>query len=226
VTDLKRILEAVLFASDVPLSSEQMGVAAPDASSEEIASALDDLRREYRDQSRAWRLEEVAGGWQLLTDPDLYPYVERFLEGRRKARLSRAALESLAVIAYRQPVTRGQLEEMRGVDCGGVIHTLLERDLVTVCGRSEAIGRPLLYGTTERFLAHFGLPSLGCLPRLEEMENLRASDEVRVQLEAEAEKRFGVAAPDGGDGHGPGGNGGGAPHVAAPSPDDSIALPE
>lgn len=211
MSSLRRILEAVLFSADVPITIEQISFAMPDVPHEKIKEHLAELQRSYAEEGRGWRLEEVATGWQLLSDPELFPHVERFLEGKRRARLSRAALESLAVVAYRQPITRGQLEEMRGVDCGAVIHTLMERDLVAVCGRSEAIGRPLLYGTTHRFLEHFGLSSLSALPRLEEIDHLRSSDEVRAQIEQEAQRRFGIPGAEGGNGDGGGrldGNGG------------------
>lgn len=187
---LQRILESILFAADGPLTIDQIAVAVPEIAAGEILTALEAMREAYESEGRGWRLEPVAGGWQLLSHPEMYPYVERFLEGRRRARLSRAALETLAVISYRQPITRGELEDIRGVDCGGVLHTLIERDLVRISGRAPTIGRPLFYGTTERFLEHFGLGSLSDLPRLEEIEALWASEEVRSQLEAELEKRF------------------------------------
>lgn len=208
---LQRILEAVLFAAGEPLRLEQIACAVPDRTPDEIEAALEALRETYEREGRGWQLVALADGWQILSHPALYSYVERFLEGRRRARLSRAALESLAVIAYQQPITRGELEDLRGVDCGGVLHTLLEREMITVRGRSSALGRPLLYGTTDRFLEHFGLSSLGALPRLEEIESLWASDEVRLQLEAEAQRRLGpedAVGPDveeGTNGHDPAG---------------------
>lgn len=205
---LHRILEAILFAADGPLGADQIAIAVPDTPIEEIEGTLIELRERYENEERGWRLDFLAGGWQLRSHPDLFPYIERFLEGRRRARLSRAALETLAVIAYRQPITRGELEDLRGVDCGGVLQTLLERDLVAIRGRSKAIGRPLIYATTERFLEHFGLSSLADLPRLEEVENLWASDDIRGQIEAEITRRL-AAADAGGNGNG-GGNGDGA----------------
>jgi len=205
---LTRILEAILFAADGPLTVEQIGVTVPDVTAEEITETMHLLRRRYEEEERGWKLEFIAGGWQLLSHPELYVYVERFLEGKRRARVSRAGLETLAVIAYRQPITRGELEQLRGVDCGGVIHTLMERELVTIAGRSKAIGRPLYYATTDRFLEYFGMASLNDLPRLEEIESLWASDEVRGQLEIELERRFPEVAAGGNGGNGHGGNGG------------------
>lgn len=192
---LTRILEAILFAADGPVTAEQISAAVPEATTSEIVEAIQILRSRYEHEERGWKLDPIAGGWQLLSHPDLYTYVERFLEGKRRARLSRAGLETLAVIAYRQPVTRGELEDLRGVDSGGVLHTLMERDLITIAGRSKAIGRPLYYATTDRFLEYFGIASLNDLPRLEEIEALWASDEVREQLEAEMVGKF-PDAPD------------------------------
>jgi segregation and condensation protein B len=191
VNKLPRIIEAILFAADGPLTVDQISLGVPRVSEEEIGAAIRRLQTAYDQDQRGYQLNEVAGGWQIVSHPDLYDYVKRFLEGKRRARLSRAALEALAVIAYRQPITRGEIEEMRGVDCGGVLHTLLERDLITVRGRSRAVGRPLIYGTTETFLTHFGLTDLGALPKLEEIEELLTSEMVREQLESEADRRMG-----------------------------------
>lgn len=206
---LQRILEAILFAADGPLTIDQIKIAVPEAACDEILTTLDTMREVYQTEGRGWRLDTVAGGWQLLSHPEMYAYVERFLEGKRRARLSRAALETLAVVSYRQPITRGELEDIRGVDCGAVLHTLIERDLVRISGRAPTIGRPLFYGTTERFLEHFGLASLSDLPRLEEIEALWASEEVRSQLEAELEKRFADVLATGGVNGDGGGNGNG-----------------
>ncbi len=208
---LARIIEAILFAADAPQTVEQLSLGLPDKPLDEIEETLVAMREQFESEERGWRLEQIAGGWQLLSHPDVYGYVERFLEGKRRARLSRAALETLAVVAYRQPITRGELEDLRQVDCGGVLHTLIERELVTISGRSTTIGRPLLYRTTERFLEHFGLASLADLPRLEEVEALWASDEIRSQLDEEVERRMGpLVTPDGGETEPePGGNGDG-----------------
>ncbi len=214
---ISRIIEAVLFAADAPLTITQIALAAPDVPLEDVEATVEALRDQYESEGRGWKLDHLAGGWQLLSHPEMYSYVERFLEGKRRAKLSRAALESLAVIAYRQPITRGELEDLRGVDCGGVLHTLLERELVTISGRSPAIGRPLLYRTTEHFLEHFGLASLSDLPRLEEMETLWSSEDVRAQVESELERRLGVPSSateevpetEAGITAGRGGNGGG-----------------
>ncbi len=221
---LHRILEAILFAADGPLSVEQISLAIPEIAAEKLEGTLIEMRARYESEERGWRLESLAGGWQLRSHPDLFPYVERFLEGRRRSRLSRAALESLAVVAYRQPITRGELEDLRGVDCGGVLQTLLERDLVAIRGRSKAIGRPLIYVTTERFLEHFGLSSLADLPRLEEVENLWAADDIREQIEAEITRRLAAAdAGDAGGGNGSRGGNGDPPRAPVSNAEGSDA---
>ncbi|MBK8230535.1 MAG: SMC-Scp complex subunit ScpB [Candidatus Eisenbacteria bacterium] len=174
--NLEAILEAVLFATDKPITIEQMQFALPEVDPSAIEGGLRALELRYQQAEGGFRLYQIAGGYQLRTAPDLHAYVERFLVGKRRARLSRAALETLAAVAYRQPITRGELEELRGVDCGQVLHTLMERNLVAVAGRSEALGRPLLYGTTDDFLTYFGLTALADLPSLEEFQSLLGDD--------------------------------------------------
>jgi segregation and condensation protein B len=186
---LSAIVEAILFASDRPVSVRALQEAIPEADEEALLAALAELTEKCESQTSGVGLQELADGYQLTTRPSLSVYVERFLVGRRRARLSRAALETLATIAYRQPITRGEIEDLRGVDCGQVIHTLLTRELITVRGRSEALGRPLLYGTTPEFLTYFGLRSMGDLPNLEELRALADVDpledaEIREALEA------------------------------------------
>ena len=186
---LSAIVEAILFASDRPVSVRALLEAIPEADEEALHAALVELSERYESPTSGVGLQELADGYQLTTRPSLSVYVERFLVGRRRARLSRAALETLATIAYRQPITRGEIEDLRGVDCGQVIHTLLTRELITVKGRSEALGRPLLYGTTPEFLTYFGLRSMGDLPNLDELRALSDVDpledaEIREALEA------------------------------------------
>lgn len=183
MTDRIRILEALLFASEGPLTIAQVQELYPELEEKAIEEAFDELRRFYDDTERAFSLVTIAGGYQLLTRPDVAPEVERFLVGRRRQRLSRAALEVLAVVAYRQPVTRGEVESIRGVDCGGVFRTLLDRQLIGIKGRAPSVGHPLLYVTTERFLEHFGLMDLSELPKLEEFESLVSREEAREELE-------------------------------------------
>jgi segregation and condensation protein B len=165
---LRSILESLLLAAPEPLALTRLAQILPAYPRREIQRALEALAEEYRAEERGLRLQEVAGGWQLRTAPANAEYV-RSLLAERPVRLSRAALETLAVIAYRQPVTRAEIEAIRGVDVDAVLNGLLERRLVRVIGRKDAVGRPLLYGTTQEFLETFGLKDLSALPTLEEL---------------------------------------------------------
>ena len=160
----RQIVEALLFAADEPLAADRLRDAAGLEDGREVRAVLDEIRAAYDASGRAFALEEVAGGWQILTRPAYAPYLARLRRRPERARLTSAALETLAVVAYRQPVLRTDVERIRGVACGDMIRTLMERDLVRVSGRAEEPGAPLLYGTTTRFLAEFGLRSLKDLP--------------------------------------------------------------
>jgi segregation and condensation protein B len=162
---IKRILEALLFSSDRPLHARQLAEAAGAADGHEARSLLKEMQAEYDGQGRAFALEEVAGGFQLMSRPEFAPFIGRLHEGQQRESLSKAALETLAIIAYRQPITRAAIEDIRGVQCGPVLRTLVDRRLARVSGRSEELGRPLLYGTTSQFLQVFGLSSLSELPK-------------------------------------------------------------
>lgn len=173
---LQSAIEALLFSSDQPLpltllcESIETGPA-------EVSEALRQLGEEYAARDAGVELREIAGGWMLVTTSEHAEWVGRMLRGKRKMRLSRAALESMAIIAYKQPVTKSEVEAIRGVDSSAVLSTLLERNLVTIRGRSKVVGRPLLYGTTQEFLEYFGLKDLSELPRPEELRALVASRE-------------------------------------------------
>ncbi len=169
VMRLSRIVEALLFASQSPLSAGELARVDESLDEEQVERALAELRLEYEREGRAFGLFEIAGGYQLLTRPEFIPYLERLDSIPLSPRLSAPALETLAIIAYRQPVGRAEIEEIRGVGVGGVLRTLQERELIEVVGRAEGLGRPLLYGTTVRFLEHFGFRSLADLPRPEEL---------------------------------------------------------
>jgi segregation and condensation protein B len=134
-----------------------------------VSALLADLRREYDATERGVTLAEIAGGYQILSRKECSSWVERMLRARRKVRLSKAALEALAIVAYRQPITKVEIDSIRGVDSAGVLHTLLERNLVTIKGRSRSVGRPLLYATTADFLSYMGLRDLEELPELKEL---------------------------------------------------------
>jgi segregation and condensation protein B len=169
VTPLAQLIEAALFAAARPLTVEELAILDPDAELPDVRAALGQLREVYDFNQHAIELVELAGGYQLLTRAAFAAAVERAQFAIRAPRLTAAALETLAVIAYRQPVGRLEIEEIRGVSAGGVLRSLQERGLIEVVGRGEALGRPLLYGTAPMFLEVLGLNDLGDLPRTEEL---------------------------------------------------------
>ncbi|HVP14761.1 MAG TPA: SMC-Scp complex subunit ScpB [Terriglobales bacterium] len=175
-TDLSSAIEALLFASDQPLPLTLL-CDALETGPGEVSRALQALGEAYAARGAGVELREIAGGWMLVTSPAQSEWVGRMLRGKRKMRLSRAALETMAIIAYKQPVTKSEVEAIRGVDSSAVLGTLLERNLVTIRGRSKVVGRPLLYGTTQEFLDYFGLKDLSELPRPEELRALVAARE-------------------------------------------------
>lgn len=175
-SNLRAALEALLFSSDEPIPLTLLAEAL-DTAIDEVAAALRDLEHEYRDRGAGVELREIAGGHLLVTTAENAEWVGRLLRGRKRVRLSRAALETMAIIAYKQPVTKTEIESIRGVDSSAVLTTLLERNLVTIRGRSKVVGRPLLYGTTGEFLDYFGLKDLTELPRPEELRALVAARE-------------------------------------------------
>jgi len=178
----KQILEALLFASDAPvgLSTLVEVLDGPDPAT--VAAELQAMAREYEQSERGVTLAEIAGGYQLLSRKECAPWIERMLRSRRKVRLSRAGLETLAIVAYKQPVTKVEIDSIRGVDSSGSLHTLLERGLVTIKGRSKGVGRPLVYATAPDFLSYMGINDIADLPELKE---LGAVLEERERLEME-----------------------------------------
>jgi len=165
---LAQLIEAALFAANRPVTLEELQTLDDEATAAEVRAALEELREHYDFDGHAVELVELAGGYQMLTRRPFAEAIERAQLAVRTPRLTAAALETLAVIAYRQPVGRAEIEEIRGVSAGGVLRTLQERGLIEVVGRSEGMGRPLLYGTTPLFLELLGLHDLGELPRAEE----------------------------------------------------------
>ena len=196
---LEEAIEAIIFAADEPVSSERMAeivmevTGRSDVTAEEIDEAVSQLREEYEDADRALEIQEWAGGYRMTTRSTLSPFVKTLFVGEQEKSLSRSLMETLAVIAYRQPVTRPEVDFIRGVNSDYAIRKLLEMGLADVEGRADSLGRPLLYGTTSRFLEQFGLSSLDDLPTLREVEELLddpAFDEERaklLQLDAEEE---------------------------------------
>jgi segregation and condensation protein B len=169
LSPLSQLFEAAFFAANRPLTLDELEGLDPDAGPADVRTALDQLREHYDFDGHAVEVVELAGGYQILTRPAFAAAVERAQALQRQPRLSPATLETLATIAYRQPVGRAEIEEIRGVNSGGVLHTLQERGLIEVVGRSEALGRPMLYGTTALFLETLGLNDLADLPRSEEL---------------------------------------------------------
>jgi segregation and condensation protein B len=169
VTPLAKLLEAALFASNRPLALDDLRTLDPDATPAAVASALDELREHYDVDGHGIELTEQGGGWQLLTRPEYTEAIERAQVASRPSRLSAAALETLAIVAYRQPIGRAEIEEIRGVSVGSLLKSLHERGLVDVVARGEGLGRPLLYGTTPQFLEQFALRHLEELPRADEL---------------------------------------------------------
>ncbi len=164
-----QIVEALLFASDAPLTAADIARADEALDEDLVEAAIQELRAEYDRDGRAVQIYEIASGYQLLTRPEYARFLERFATVPQAGRLSAAALEALAITAYRQPIGRAEIEEIRGVASSGVLRTLQDRGLIDIAGRGEGLGRPLLYGTTARFLEHFGFRSLEDLPRPDEL---------------------------------------------------------
>lgn len=169
LTSLSQLLEAALFSATRPVTIEELGALDPEIPLAQLKAELEVLREHYDFDGHAFELLEIAGGYQLLTRPAFAAAIERAQLVQRQPRLSAATLETLSIVAYRQPVGRAEIEEIRGVSSGGVLRTLQERGLIEVVGRSEAIGRPMLYGTAPLFLELLGLPDLADLPRIEEL---------------------------------------------------------
>lgn len=197
-SNLRSAVEALLFSSDQPLTLALLSDAL-ESPAEEVTAALQSLGEEYAAREAGVLLREMAGGWVFMTAPEQNEWVTRMLRGKRKMRLSRAALETMAIIAYKQPVTKTEVEAIRGVDASGVLATLLERNLVTIKGRSTVVGRPLLYGTTDEFLNYFGLRDLSELPRPEELRALVAAREPEQMEMMELDPASGMplALPEG-----------------------------
>ena len=176
MSPLAKLLEAALFASARPVPTEELAVLDPDATPGALQAALVELREHYDNEGHGVELADIAGGWQILTRPEYTETIERAQLALRPTRLTGPSLETLAIIAYRQPIGRAEIEEIRGVNVGAVLRSLMERGLIESLARGEGIGRPLLYSTTALFLEQFALRHLQELPR---------SDEFAVALRAE-----------------------------------------
>lgn len=181
--ELTAILEALLFVSGEPLPLARLASTIGTVSKAEVQQALNNLREQLAHDGRGIQLVQVAGGYRLATKADCAPWLKRLEKAKTAQRLSRSALESLAIIAYKQPLVRAEVEEIRGVETSGVIRTLLERKLVRIVGRKEVPGRPIMYGTTKYFLEHFGLQDLSQLPPLREFKELGEAEQAMLPIE-------------------------------------------
>ncbi|MBM3216718.1 SMC-Scp complex subunit ScpB [Candidatus Poribacteria bacterium] len=168
----KRLIEALLFAAGEPLTAAQIAESIDDLDAGSVKGLLLDLQAEYDMEARGFQLVEVSNGYQLTTRPAYSDWVRRLFRREIASKLSTASLETLAIVAYNQPVTRSEVEEIRGVNSDSALNSLAERQLIAIAGRKEVPGRPLLYATTDKFLHHFGLKDLSELPSLEELEQL------------------------------------------------------
>jgi segregation and condensation protein B len=166
---LKTIIEALLYAAEKPLNAKEIQTILPDAKKSDITGALEVLRGEYESMERSFTLKEVANGYQFRSRPEYAPYIMKMLQ-KAPSRLSKAAMETLAIIAYKQPILRHEIERFRSVDVGGILRTLLEKGLIKIMGRKDLPGRPLIYGTSKKFLEIFDLKSISDLPNLKEIQ--------------------------------------------------------
>ncbi len=175
MSELKSIVEALIFASPEPMTVKALAKLLDAEPKEDVEAAVEALKADYT-RAGGLQMVEVAGGYQIVTRPELHEWVRRLFHERSTQKLSVASLETLAVIAYRQPVTAPEIAEIRGVNTSGVVGTLIERKLVKVVGRKAVVGRPFLYGTTREFLERFGLNDLADLPKVEDMSELLGFD--------------------------------------------------
>lgn len=212
---LKPLIETIVFAADHPISFEKLMNVLEGEKPEEVKTALNELIVDYQQSARGFLIEEVAGGYQIRTRPEFSPWLRRLFKiGFQK--LSKASMETLAMIAYKQPITRQEIEELRGVDSGGVLKTLMDRNLIKIIGRKEVPGRPAVYGTTKEFLEIFDLKDLSCLPTLKEVimpqeeevageiaeDNGASGDSIQTQGRGDDSGGEGHGQPSNGDGTG------------------------
>lgn len=179
--EIKASIEALLYAGEEPLTLKDLAKALPDVSRERIKEQVQELLEQYESPGRGLQIAQVAGGYQITTRPEYHDRITRLFSSKPPSRLSIQALETLAVIAYRQPITVPEIMALRGLHSAGVVRTLLEKKLVRILGRKKVVGRPLLYGTTKEFQIRFGLKSLDDLPNLEDMAEV-FGEEIASQL--------------------------------------------
>jgi segregation and condensation protein B len=183
ISDIKKIIESLLFVSDKPLLNREIKAVVKDELPEniKIEDIMKEIQQEYVQLNRSFELKFVADGWTFATKPEYSNWIKKLLKEKTILKLSPSAMEVLAIIAYKQPITRAEIDNVRGVDSGGVIDTLTDRKFIKIVGRKETLGRPLLYGTTQEFLRHFGLSHLSELPVIEAAKDVLPSQQETVQ---------------------------------------------
>lgn len=186
------VIEALILASPEPLPHKRIQQVLTDVTPSKITEAIATLNNRYMESGSSFRIREIAGGYQFHILPEYTGYVEELFTKRRKMRLTRAALETIAIIAYKQPVTKTEIEHIRGVASDGVLQNLLEKNMITIVGRARTVGKPLQYGTTDEFLKFFGLASLEALPKMSEIEELLAAAQALPQTELELSEETGA----------------------------------
>ena len=184
-SDNKSLIEAIIFASDFPVTAKKICEVVDDVEEEEAEELIRELQTEYETAQRGFKLMEIAGGFEFVTRSEYAIWVKKLFADKRRTRLSRAGLETVAIVAYRQPVTRSDIERIRGVESGGPLRTLLERNLIKISGREKSPGRPLIYRTTDEFLRYFGINDLSDLPHIEEIEDIIQKDEEKTEVTLE-----------------------------------------
>jgi segregation and condensation protein B len=178
----KSVIEALLLASEKPLELEKIREVLDNLPSQDTLKIIEELKKEYEGSNRGIRIIEIAGGFQMITAPNFAPFLKKLFKNRNTERLSKPALETLAIIAYKQPLTRGEIELLRSVNVDGVMKTLVDKNLIRICGRKKAPGNPYVYGTTRKFLEYFGLNSLQDLPKKEDFPLLAEKSELIEEL--------------------------------------------
>jgi len=181
--NLKSAVEALIFASEKPITIEQIKKVLGDLDTLSVNKIIAELKNDYQAQNRGLRIVEIAGGFQMSTCSDFAPFLKKLFKNRYSDKLSKPALESLAIIAYKQPLTRAEIESLRNVNVDGVMKSLTDKNLIRICGRKKIPGRPFVYGTTREFLEHFGLKSLADLPKMEDFTVLAQEKEAQTEID-------------------------------------------
>lgn len=182
-SNLKSAVEALIFASEKPITADQIKKVLGNLDASEVKKIIDELRNEYGSANRGMRIIEIAGGFQMITSSVFAPFLKKLFKNRYNEKLSKPALESLAIIAYKQPLTKAEIESLRNVNVDGVMKSLIDKNLIRICGRKKVPGRPFVFGTTREFLEHFGLKSLDDLPKMEDFTVMAEEKELQDSIE-------------------------------------------